>query len=187
MGSRDKFYSMISADKGTDDIGIAQATGTISAVESASTVAGRTDWNTKLLLTVNSTAAMKKGMPIRIAALDAGHSGLTRILKVVSSTKIIVNIKYNASLVDGTGTWALDGGAGAWDAMMPLSADLTGANLALTFWDTGKQGGNESLPTYTKDQIYVFPGVIKSIQITTAGNVRLVRSASLRPFGKDAQ
>lgn len=186
MGSQDKFYSVSASDKGTDDIGIAQASGTVSAVASANAVAGRSDWKTKLLLTVNATTAMKDGMPIRIAALDAGHSGLTRILKVVSTTQIIVDITYNASLVDGTGTWALDGGKGAWDAFIPMGADLTAANLTITFHDSKRQGGSQVLVNYTKDVVYRFPGVINTIQISTAGNVKLIRAASLRPFGKSA-
>jgi hypothetical protein len=183
MSSRSEFYSIQSADKGTDLVGLAQLTGTISAI--APGISPRL--NTKLMLTVNSTVGLKSGMPIRIAALDAGHNGLTRILRVVSTTKVIVNILYNAALVDGVGTWSLDGGASAWDAMIPTTADLVGTNLALTFWRNDNQGGNETLPTYTKDQLYIFPGVIKTIQISTAGNVKLIRSSTLRPLGLPAQ
>lgn len=185
MGSKDKFYSITSADKGVDDVGLAQASGTISAIGDAKTASGR--WAGKLLLTINSSTALLKGQPINITNLDSGHNGLTRVLAVVSSTKIIVNITYDNTLVDATGNWDVLGGAGAWDAIMADGTDITIANLALTYWDPEKQGGNELTENLLSGKVYVYPGIIKTILITTAGNVRLFRSATLRPWGKDAQ
>ncbi len=181
--SRDKFNSVVVSDKGFDDVGIGQATGTVTAIADAKTVSR---FSGKCLLTIGSTTALKKGMPIRLAGLDSGFNGLTRILRVISATQIVVNVTY-ATPVDQTGTWALDGGAGAWDAFMPIGADLTAANLTLTFWDPDRQGGSPIISDYLRGQVYPFPGVIKTIQIATAGNVRLIRSSSLRPFGLTAQ
>jgi len=190
MGSKDKFFGITSADKGVDDVGIAQASGTISAIGSSKTAHGR--WVDRLMLTVNDNTALLKGQPIRITNLDSGHNGLTRILAIPKSASdgtgtVIVNILYNPALVDATGNWDVTGGAGAWDAIMADGADVTIANLALTYWDPAKQGGNELTENLLSGKIYVFPGIIKTIQITTAGNVRLTRSATLRPWGKDAQ
>ncbi len=185
MGSKDKYYASRAASHGFDDVGLAQPTGTISAIANSTTVS--VVYKEKLLLTVNSTTGLKKGQAIRISALDSGHNGLTRILSIVSSTKMIVNIPYNNTLSDGTGVWSVDGGAGAWDSFMPIGADLTAANIAMTFWKPSEQGSNEVAVNYTKDQLYMFPAGIKTIQISTAGNVRLFRSASLRPNGLPAQ
>lgn len=185
MGSKDKFYSIQSADKGTDDIGFSQASGAISAIADAKTAHGR--WAGKLMLTTTSTAALQKGQPINITNLDAGHNGLTRVLAIVSATRFIVNIPFNVSLVDGTGNWDVRGGAGAWDAFMPM-VDIPPANLpTITFWDQQKQGGEENKTTYKAGVLYPFPGVIKTILLATAGDIRLVRSATLRPQGRDAQ
>lgn len=183
MGSKDKFLSITAAPHGFDDIGQAQPSGTISAVAAASTASYV--YRTKVLLTVNSTTGLQKGMPIRIAALDAAYNGLTRILVVVSATQIIVNINYGDVPVDVTGTWTVDGGAGAWDAFVPLGADLAAGVFVCTFWDSKLQGSDFDAVAYTKDVIYATPGIIKTAQVT--GNVRLIRAASLRPFGKDAQ
>lgn len=187
MGSKDKYFGVESASHGFDDVGIAQPTGTISAIGDAKVAHGR--WSGKLMLTVNDNTLLRVGQPIRVAGLDSGHSGLTRILAIPKSAsdgsgKIVVNITYNDALVDATGTWAIDGGSSAWDAFMPIGADLTAANLSLTLWDANKQGSDENAVNYTKDKIYYFPGVIKTIQISTAGNIRLFRAATNRPFGK---
>lgn len=185
MGSQDKFFSITAAPHGIDDIGLAQPSGTISARADAKVASAI--YGGKLLLTVDSTAALKKGMPVRIAGLDSGHNGLTRILAIVSATAMIVNITFNSGLADGTGTWQVDGGAGAWDAFVPIGDDIAAGNLALTMWDTNKVGADLDAVAYTKDVIYAVPGIIKTAQVSTAGNVRLIRAASLRPFGKDAQ
>jgi hypothetical protein len=140
------------------------------------------------MLTVNSTAAMQKGQPINITNLDAGHNGLTRVLHIVSTTRVIVNIPYNNALVDGTGNWDIKGGAGAWDAFIPMGADLPPANIqTITFWDAKLQGGEPGKVTYKAGQIYTFPGVIKTILLQTSGDLKLIRSATLRPKGRDAQ
>lgn len=187
MGSKDKFFSITTATHGFDDVGLTQPSGTITGVADAGTVKPR--WAGKLVLTIGAITAgtLRKGQAIRTAALDAAYNQLTRILEVVSTTKIIVNINLGAAPSDVTGTWAVDGGASAWDAMMPIGNDVTAANLTITFWDANQQGSKENAVNYTKDKIYVFPGIIKTIQIATAGDVRLYRSGTLRPFGLPAQ
>lgn len=190
MGSKDKYYGIQAASHGFDDIGLAQPTGTISAIGDSKVAHGR--WKGKLLLTVNDNTLLRVGQAIRISALDTAHNGLTRILAIPKSASdgsgtIIVNIAYDVLLVDATGVWTVDGGAGAWDAFMPIGADLTAANLTITFWDPKRQGSDENAVNYTKDQKYPFPAIIKTVQIATAGNIRLFRSADLRPFGMAAQ
>lgn len=185
MGSKDKFYSITSADKGTDDVGIAQASGTVSAVSDAKTISGI--WAGKTAITVNALTGLSKGMPINLLLLDSWLNGLHQIKDIVVATKqIILEIAYQAP-TDVTGTWDVTGGSGSWDAMMPIGGDLTAANVALTYWDANREGGDEVLSNFLSGKVYVFPGVIKTIAITTAGNVRLFRAATRRPFGKDAQ
>lgn len=190
MSSIDKLVSNKVAPHGFDDIGMAQPTGNITAIADCKTAHGR--WRGKLMCTVSDNTALTVGQAIRIAGLDAAHNGLTRILAIPKSASdgsgtIIVNITYDASLTDATGTFAVDGGASSWDGFIPLGADITAGNLALTFWDNAKQGSNEAAVVYTKDVLYPMPAIIKTARITTAGNIRLIRAASLRPFGKDAQ
>jgi hypothetical protein len=185
MGSKDKFFSVTSADKGTDDVGIAQSSGTVSAVSDAKTISGI--WAGKTAITVDSVAALVKGMPIHLLLLDSWLNGNHHIKDIVVATKqVILEIAYQAP-TDVTGTWDLAGGSGAWDAMMPIGGDLTAANVAMTFWDPNREGGNELTQNFLSGKIYMFPGVIKTILITTAGNVRLFRAATRRPWGKDAQ
>lgn len=188
MDSKGKFYGMVTADKGTDDIGLAQPSGPISGYTAAASRTGRSDWNGKLAILVEGTGAaqLKDGQPIRIANTDTAHTGLTRVLKVLP-TSVIVNKDFSSGATAPTGKWFVDGGANAWDAFAPLSADLTGANVTMTFWDTNKQGGSPTAVNYEQGKVYVFPGVIKTIQIATAGDIRLIRSATTRPWGKDAQ
>ena len=183
MGSKDKFFSITSADKGTDDVGIAQASGAVSAVSDAKTISGR--WSGKTAITVDSVTALVKGMPIHILLLDSWLNGNHHIIDVVVASKqVILETAYQVP-TDVIGTWDLTGGLSAWDAMMPIGGDLTAANVALTYWDANREGGNELLSNFLSGKVYVFPGVIKSILITTAGNVRLFRAATLRPWGKD--
>lgn len=184
MGSKDKFFSVTSADKGTDDVGIAQSSGTVSAVSDAKTISGR--FSGKTAITVDAVTALVKGMPIHLAGLDSWLNGNHQIQDIVVATKqVILEITYQAP-TDVSGTWDLAGGAGAWDAMMPIGGDLTAANVALTYWDANREGGNELLSNFLSGKVYMFPGIIKTILITTAGNVRLFRAATKRPFGKDA-
>lgn len=191
MGSKDKFYGIQTADHGFDEIGTSAPAGTISAIADGGTASSR--WSGKILLTVDTTANLKVGMAINITNLDAAHNGLTRILAVISATKIIVNITYDNTKVDGTGNWDCKGGASAWDAFIPRGADLNAANLTMTFWDSNQQGGfGATGVAYTKDVIYPVPGRIKTVLLGTAGstatnNVELRRAATLRPKGAAAQ
>lgn len=196
MSSQAKFHSILSADKGVDDIGAAQpsgaiqgSTGSISGYTGANNRIASTNLAGKLAVYVGATGAalLKKGEAIRLANSDASHTGLTRVLRVVGSY-IIVNKDFSSGATAPTGMWFRDGGEGAWDAFSPMNDDLTGADIsALTFWDTRKQGaGSTAGVDYLEGVIYSFPGVIKSIQLG-AGNIRLFRAASLRPDGKNAQ
>lgn len=189
MGSKDKFYSMIGSDKGFDDVGIGQASGAISGYAAGSSKTGRSDWAGKLVVNIGTTAAaalLKPGQPIRLSNANSdAHTGLTRVLRVVG-THAIINLDFSTGPTGTTGKWYLDGGQSAWDTLQPLGAALTAANVTITFWDQNKQSGNPLVTDYEQGRIYVFPGRIKTIQIATAGNVRLGRAATLRPEGQDA-
>lgn len=183
MGSRDKFYSVTTADKGTDDAGLAAPSGTVSAVADAKTVSGR--WAGKTVITVDSVALLTKGMPINLTNLDAWLNYKTTILDIiVVSKQVIVAVPFQAA-TDVTGNWDISAGAGAWDAFMPMGADLTAANIALTYWDPNREGGNELAANFLQGKMYMFPGIIKTFAITTAGNIRLFRYPTRRPWGKD--
>jgi hypothetical protein len=184
MGSKNKFYGVESADHGFDDVGIAQPSGSISAATSATPYGPRFAGKTKI--TIGSTTLLRNRMPVRIASTDDGLSGKTSILKVLGATQVIINKAYQTPTT-GTGTWLVDGGEGSWDAMMPIGGNITGSNLTMTFWDTNKQGSDENAVDYESGKIYVFPAGIKTILITSTGNVRLFRSATLRPNGAAAQ
>lgn len=188
MGSKDKVYSIMSADKGVDDIGIAQPSGPINGYTGANHKTGRSDWQGKLAIDIGGTGAalLTKGEAIRLANSDAEHTGLTRVLAVVSPY-VIVNKDFATAATAPTGMWFKDGGAGAWDAFSPLGGGLSGADIAMTFWDDSRQGGDPSAVNYQEGEVYSFPGIIKTAQITTAGNIRLFRAATLRPFGESAQ
>jgi len=75
---------------------------------------------------------------------------------------------------------------GKWDAFKQLNYTVDGANnIAISYWDKNQQGGNELAGTFSKGTVYKFPGGIKKVTINTAGNLRLIRAASLKPyFGK---
>lgn len=183
MGSKDKYFSQLAADKGTDDIGIAGITGTVTGAWSAA--GGR--WAGKAVMT-DTAHGLRKGSPIFISG-TTNYNGVSRVLYVIDANRVVINKPFVAEGI--AGTWTQAGGEGAWDAFIPLGADLTAANVAMTFWDQNLQGGGSgsggvALTNYTKDVIYKFPGIIKTIVISTAGNVKLIRSATLRPFGKNA-
>lgn len=188
MGSKDKFFSITTADKGFDDIGFAQPSGSVSAA-TAATMEGPL-FSGKLRLTIDSNALLRKGQAIRIASIGnatSPHTGLTRVLKLIGTTAVVVNLTYDtAQTADGTGTWFVDGGKGAWDAFMPIGADISAANLTVTFHKPNRQGSDENAVDYLSGKLYPFPGTIKTIQLTTAGNLRLYRSASLKPGGSTA-
>jgi len=184
MSSIDKVYGIGAAAHGFDDVGFAQPSGAISGATSATPYGPRFAGKTKL--TIASTTLLRNRMPVRISSTDDGISGKTSILKVIGPTQIIINKTYQTPTT-GTGTYLIDGGEGSWDAMMPMGAGVSGANLTLTFWETNKQGSDENAVDYDQGKIYVFPAGVKTILITTAGNVRLFRSATLRPDGAAAQ
>jgi hypothetical protein len=164
-----------SGSHGFDDIGALQATGTVS---SAANAGGR--FAGKAALTMSAPHGLKVGMPINIAG-TTDYNGVTRVLKVISSTRIVINKAYVSSQA---GTWNLLGGDSAWVAFMPVGADLPAASIsALTLWYPNAQGGSQLVGTYTKDVMYMFPGIIKTI-LLTSGNIRLFRHSTLNPGGK---
>lgn len=195
MGSLDKTYAVAAAAHGVDILGLSQPTGGIFGIASAAAKTGRSDWFNKLLISVNDSSYLKKGMAIQISGLGTGHSGLTRVLAIPGPSHAIVNLSYATAYTATQGTWDLRGGAGAWDAFQPIGVDLPVKNIStLTFWNDNVQPKGATAPTstsYTKDVIYRFPGGIKTIALGTAGStggdIRLFRSATLRPEGRTAQ
>jgi hypothetical protein len=99
---------------------------------------------------------------------------------VISTTKAVVNKTFGAT---EAGTFNLLGGKGAWAAFKPIGADLAASSITtLSFHRANEQSGTQDLDTYTQNQMYYFPGIIKEI-VLSAGNIRLYRHASLNVDG----
>lgn len=184
MGSKDKFFGLAVAQHGFDDIGAAQPSGSISGATNGISSGPR--YAGKLRLTVDTTAMLKKGQAIRLSSNGTGHSGPTRILGILGATAMVVNTTFDNTVEKATGVWSVDGGAGAWDGFMPIGANMSAADLTVTFWDPAAQGSDENAVDYIHGKVYPFPGVIKTIR-AASGNLRLYRSATLRPGGRTAQ
>jgi len=69
MSSIDKYFSITSADKGVDTVGIAQPSGAINGITGAYTKTGRSDWQSKLVIRVDDVSRLKAGQPIRLSNL----------------------------------------------------------------------------------------------------------------------
>lgn len=169
---------LLSAEAGAhgfDDIGALQASGTIN---SAAAAGGR--WTGKTIITTAAAHNLKKGGPIIVAG-TTNYNGPTRVLRVIDSTRVIINKTFVSSQ---SGTFSRMGGESAWSAFMPMGADLLAADITtLTFFDSN-QGGSQTVQVYSQDRIYYFPAIIKTIQLAS-GNVRLFRHATLNPGGRD--
>lgn len=178
MGSENRFYSIETQDKGFDDIGTAQPTGTINSVARYSTG----QYTKYAVVTANAAHGLTKGQTVNITG-TTDYDGPTRVLAVPSTTTFVIK---RAFTITKTGGWDAMAGVGNWDAFTPLDSTVDGAtNIAISYWDKNQQGGNELAGTFSKGTVYRFPGGIKKVTINTAGNLRLIRAASLKPyFGK---
>ncbi len=175
MGSKDKFFGIISATHGFDDVGFAQGTGTISSV--AKYGAGK--WAKYALVTESVAHGLTKGMSVNIAG-TTDYDGPTQVIAIVGTTKYVIKRPFT---VTKTGTRDGKQAEGNWDAFMPIGANMTAANIALTYWDPNQEGGLDTSTDFTADKVYVIPGGIKKVVISTDGNVRLFRAATRRPSG----
>lgn len=174
MGSKNRFYSVESQDKGFDDIGSAQPTGSISSVAMYKTG----QYAKYALVTTGSAHNLTKGQPINITG-TTDYDGPTRVLAVLSTTTFVIK---RAFTVTKTGNFDVTAAVGNWDAIIPLDASVDGAtNVAIEYWDKNQQGGNELVGQFLRGTTYKFPGGIKKITINTSGNLRLIRGASLKP------
>jgi len=187
MGSKEKYFSVHSADHGIDDVGLAQPTGAVNSSADAASVDPR--YAGKLLLNIaTAPTPLRANMAIRTVNLVAAHTALSRILRVLPGNKLIVNIGFATGSTAGvTGSWAMDGGGSNWDAFQPMGTDIPAGNVAMTYFDgnqIGAFGGTGG--TYSKDIKYFMPGGIKTVQISNAGNIRLFRGATNRPKGSTA-
>lgn len=179
MGSKDKYFGILSSSHGFDDIGFAQGVGTITAV--AKYGAGK--WNKYAMVTENAAHSLTKGMTVNITG-TTDYDGPTRVIAIVSTTKYVIDRPFTI-----TKTGARDGkqAEGNWDGFMPIGADVPAGNLTLTFWDPNQQGGLDTSTDFTKNILYRTPGGIKRAIMGTAGtsataaSIRLMRAASVRP------
>src|SRR5258706_11227949 len=93
MGSRDKYFSVLAADHGIDDVGVSQPTGTVNSAEDAGNLEPR--FSGKLMLNIATAATpLRAGMAIRTVNLVVAHTALSRILKVLAGNKLIVNTAF---------------------------------------------------------------------------------------------
>jgi hypothetical protein len=190
MSSIDKVYGIGAAAHGFDDIGSSQPSGSISGATLATKWGPRFAGKTQLVIsatggTFSSTRTSR--MPIHIISNDVWLNGPSSIMKVIGATQVIVNKSFQTGS-GGTGTYNLMGGEGAWDAFMPINGTVSGSNLpTFTFWEPSKQAMDENNTDYEQGKIYPFPAGIKTILISSTGNLRLFRSSTLRPNGLTAQ
>lgn len=181
MDSKSSFYSEQSGAHGTDEIGALQPSVAILSFSSSDGYAGGR-FTSKTLVTESVAHTLKKGQAINIAS-PTGYAGPSRVLHVLSPTAYIIAKALGPT---GATTGARDGlgGLGAWDAFIPMGGDLaTGAISTLTYFDQNKQGGRPTAVSYQQGRLYPFPGIIKSI-VLTSGNLKLFRAASLNPDGR---
>lgn len=174
MGSKNRFYSVESQDKGFDDIGFAQPTGTINSVAKYKT--GK--WTKYAVITSNAAHNVTKGQAINITG-TTDYDGPTRVLEVLSTTTFVIK---RAFTITKTGGWDVKGGAGSWDAFIPLDSAVDGSDITFESFDPNQQGGTEFLGILQQGVIYPVPGGIKKVLMATAGNIRLIRSATTRPL-----
>lgn len=187
MGSRDKYFSVLAADHGIDDVGLAQPTGAVNSVQDAGNLEPR--FAGKLMLNIATAATpLRAGMAIRTVNLVAAFTALSRILKVLNGNNLIVNIPFATGSTAGvTGSWAMDGGAHNWDAFQPMGSDIPAGNVAMTYFEGNQIGAfGGSGGTYSKDIKYFVPGGIKTVLISNAGNIRLFRGATDQRKGSTA-
>lgn len=177
MGSKEKFFGIITADHGFDDIGFAQSGGSITSIER---YGGAGKWRKMALVTTSAAHGLTRGQQINITSTITEYNGPAIVLDVVSTTKLLVKKPYT---IGGTGTFDGNAGEGNWSALMPIGADLPTSNIAMLSWKPDEQGGNEISQPLTKDKVYPIPGGIRKVTISNSGDVRLFRAASLRPGG----
>lgn len=181
MSSIDKALNLNSFSHGYDDIGFAQSSGTINSVASY----GSTGKYAKYaVVTASAPHNLTKGQPINITG-TTDYDGQTRVLEIVSTTKFVIK---RAFTVTKTGAWDVKGGAGNWDAFIPMGGGVSGPNITIEYHDPNQQGANDMANDFVQEVIYPVPGGIKRILLATAGNIRLVRAATLKPhFAKQSK
>lgn len=180
MSSIDKAINLASFSHGFDDIGFAQTAGVINSV--AKYNVGQ--YAKYALVTASAAHNLTKGQPVNITG-TTDYDGPTQVLAVPSTTTFVVK---RAFTVTKTGAWDIKAALGNWDAFIPIGADLTAANIAFEYHDPNQQGANELSVDFTQNIMYAIPGGIKKCTITTAGNVRLIRAATLKPnFAKQSK
>lgn len=175
MGSREKYFSLNSADKGVDNIGFTQPAGVINSV--ARYGAGK--WAKYALVTASAAHNLTRGQQVNVTG-TTDYDGPSIVIAVPTTTTFVIKKGFT---VTKTGAWDVKIAEGHWDAFIVVGADIPAANIALEFWNGNKEGGADSTVVFTKDQRYVFPGGIKRVTITTAGDIKLIRSAVPRPGG----
>jgi len=172
MGSIDKKINLDSLSHGFDDIGFAQATGTISSARQYKT--GK--WAKYALMESAAAHGLTKGQAINISN-TTDYDGPTRVVDVTSPTGFVIKRAFS---VTKTGNWDLRTVEGNWDGIIPLDNATGSTNITFEFWKPGMAAGLQPATALTKDEIYSFPG-LKKVTINSSGNLRLIRAASVRP------
>jgi len=174
MGSIDKAFALTSFPHGFDDIGFAQPTGGVSAATQYKV--GK--WAKYALIESTAAHNLTKGQPINITG-TTDYDGPTIVLEVISSTKFVIKRGYT---ITRTGSWDVKQAKGNWDGLMAIGGGASGANMTIEFHDPAAQGGNELATDFQQNILHPMPGGIKKITLATAGNIRLIRGASDKPY-----
>jgi hypothetical protein len=169
-----KAVNLSSFSHGYDDIGFAQTAGVISSVARHKTG----QYAKYAAVTASAAHNLTKGQPINITG-TTDYDGPTRVLEIVSSTVFVIK---RAFTVTKSGAWDMKAAIGNWDAFIPMGAGVSGANMTFEFWDPNQQGGNDAANDFTQNVVYPVPGGIKRVGIGTAGNIRLIRAATTKPY-----
>jgi len=167
----DNLYAM---NHGFDDIGFAQPTGAIVEVSRYKT--GK--WAKYAVVGSNAAHNLTKGQPLNITG-TTDYDGPTRVLEVVGPTAFVIKRGFT---VTRTGSWDMKQAKGNWDGLIAIGGGASGANMTLEFHNPNQQGGNELATDFLQDVLHVFPGGIKKITLATAGNIRLIRGGTDKPF-----
>ncbi len=172
MSSIDKAFSLSAQPHGFDDIGFAQATGTINSARQYKS--GK--WAKYALLESAASHGLTKGQAINISG-TTDYDGPTRVVDVTGPTAFVIKRAFS---VTKTGEWDLRTAEGNWDGIMPLSNTTGATNASFEFWKPGEAAGLQPAVALSIDQIYPMPG-LKKVTLNSSGNLRLIRAASTRP------
>jgi hypothetical protein len=169
------YYNLSLGAYGQVDIGALQGAGTVSA---AVTWDGIVDGKQRTALT-NLTITggpVVVGQTLNIAGTTS-YNGLYPVIKVLSSTSVIIDVTYVAN---ESGTWNQLGAKGFFAGFMPMTTLIAGDVTSMSFVDAKYQIGDPTAVAYIAGVFYPFAGIITDI-VLSSGDIRLMRFSHNEP------